>query len=164
MALKKLLPEIAATISDRIGDEYTAHYFYRNASNFCENIGYQKAAKFFAQEAADELTHAEGLQKYLTDWNLLPELKSISAPKTVKGLVDILEKAYAMELALHEQYEKFSKMALTKFDMTTFNFLNIYLERQQAAVAEYSTFLNKLDLIDKTDKNWVTEFEENAFD
>jgi hypothetical protein len=31
------------------------------------------------------------------------------------------------------------------------------------AVAEYSTFLNQLDLIDKNDKNWVYEFEKKAF-
>jgi hypothetical protein len=30
-----------------LGDEYTAHYFYRNATNWCAGIGYLKGSGIF---------------------------------------------------------------------------------------------------------------------
>ena len=50
-----------------------------------------------------------------------------------------------------------------KKDLCTFDFLQQYRTIQRLAVAEYSTFLNQLELIDKEDKNWVYEFEKRAF-
>ena len=64
-------------LTDRLRDEYTAHYFYRNATNWCAGVGYVKAAAFFADEANVELEHAEGIQKFLVDWNVTPLLPSI---------------------------------------------------------------------------------------
>ena len=34
-------------LTERLKDEYTAHYYYRNAANWCNNANYMKAAKFF---------------------------------------------------------------------------------------------------------------------
>lgn len=154
--------EIANLLSIKINDEYSAHYFYRQAANYCENVGYLKAAEYFKGESNEELEHAEGLQKYLTDWNVQPMLAPIQSPEEVSGLVDILEKAYKMEYALYDEYEKISSVILMK-DLCTFDFLQKYRTIQRMAVAQYSTFLNQLDLIDKTDKNWVYEFEKKAF-
>ena len=61
---KELAPKIVDMINNRIKDEYTAHFFYRNAANWCEGANYKKATEFFKQEAANELEHAEKLQKY----------------------------------------------------------------------------------------------------
>lgn len=157
-----LEPEIANLLSIKINDEYSAHYFYRQAANYCENVGYLKAAEYFKGESSEELEHAEGLQKYLTDWNVQPIMMQIKSPQEVKGLVDILDKAYMMEYALYDEYEKISAAILMK-DLCTFDFLQKYRTIQRMAVAQYSTFLNQLDLIDKTDKNWVYEFEKRAF-
>jgi len=158
----KLPSEIVNLLSDRLDDEYAAHYFYRQAVNYCENVGYLKAAEYFKGEAEDELKHAEGIQKYLTDWNIQPALAPISAPQKVIGLVDIIEKAYKMEYDLYEGYEEIS-MEILKKDLCTFDFLQTYRTIQRLAVAEYSTFLNQLETIDKEDKNWVYEFEKRAF-
>ena len=68
----KTLPEnIISALNDRLGDEYTAHYFYRGAANWCQGVAYTKAAAFFAKEAAAELEHAEKIQKYIVDWNAI---------------------------------------------------------------------------------------------
>ena len=52
---KTLVDASVKILTDRLGDEYTAHYFYRNATNWCAGIGYLKAAAFFAQEACQDL-------------------------------------------------------------------------------------------------------------
>jgi len=159
----KLPQDIANLLNERIGNEYKAHYYYREVTNYCENVGYLKAAEFFRGEAVDELTHAEGLQKYLTDWNVQPSMPPIQSPQKVSGLVDAIEKAYEMEYELYEAYEKISMEIFKKNDPCTWDFLQQYRTIQRLAVAEYSTFLNQLETIDQTDKNWVYEFEKRAF-
>ena len=163
MTPEKLSSDIANLLNQRINDEYEAHYFYRQVTNYCENVGYLKAAAYFKGEAEDELKHAEGLQKYLTDWNVQPSLAPIAIPEKVKGLVDLLEKAYQMEYNLYEAYEEISMDIFNKKDLCTFDFLQQYRTIQRLAVAEYSTFLNQLETIDKENKNWVWEFEKRAF-
>lgn len=158
----KLKPEISNLLNDRISDEYKAHYYYRQVANYCDNLGFLKAAEYFKGEAEDELKHAEGLQKYLTDWNVQPMLSPVEPPQKTSGLVDAIEKAYKMEYDLYEAYEEISAEILKK-DLCTFDFLQQYRTIQRMSVAEYSTFLNQLELIDKEDKNWVYEFEKRAF-
>jgi ferritin len=158
----QLPAEIVKKLNAKINDEYHAHYFYRQVANYCENVGYLKAAEYFKHEAEDELTHAHDIEKYLTDWNVQPELMSIDVPESVDGLVDAIEKAYNMEYALYEEYEKISMEIFPK-DVCTFDFLQKFRNIQRESVAEYSTFLNQLDLIDKKDKNWVFQFEKKAF-
>lgn len=158
----KLPQEVANVLNERLNDEYSAHYFYRQATNYCENVGYLNAAAYFKAEAADELTHAEGIQKYIVDWNMMPVLSPVSSPEKVMGLVDIIDKAYKMEFDLYQAYEEAGKLMLQK-DLCTFSFVQKYMDIQVKSVAEYATLLNRLELINKEDKNWLFEFEENSF-
>jgi hypothetical protein len=50
----KLNDKAISILTDRIRDEYTAHYFYRSAANWCKNVNYKKAAEFFENEAVIE--------------------------------------------------------------------------------------------------------------
>lgn len=163
MTPEKLPSNIATLLNQRINDEYEAHYFYRQVTNYCENVGYLKAAEYFRGETEDELKHAEILQKYLTDWNVQPSLAPVSTPEKVTGLVDAIEKAYQMEYDLYEAYEEISMDIFNKKDLCTFDFLQQFRTIQRMAVAEYSTFINQLETIDSKDKNWVYEFEKRAF-
>ena len=67
----------ATLLNERLFDEYTAHFFYRNARNFCKGVGYNNAAAFFEKEAATELEHAEKLQNYMVDWNVDPTMPAV---------------------------------------------------------------------------------------
>lgn len=155
-----LLPqEIVSRFENRILDEYTAHYFYKNAANYCENVGYSQAASYFNDEAEHELVHAKGLQKFLTDWNVQPKLPAISSPVPFSGLVDIIDKAYEIEYNLLEDYNDDTLFFLEKRHLASFNFTSKYVDIQNESVAQYSTLLNKLELIDKENKNWLNDFQ-----
>jgi ferritin len=160
----KLPSKIVELLNERINDEYMAMYFYRNASNWAEDVGFTKLAAFFAKEALTEAEHAEGLQKYLTDWNVIPSLMPIKKPEMFDGLVDWIQGAYKMEYALYSDYEEVSNKILMEYkDSSTFDFLQKYRTIQTESVAEYATLINKLELIDYTDKNWLVIFEQNNF-
>jgi len=159
---EKLKPTTIEILNARIGDEYTAHYFYKSAANFCNNLGFFNAGKFFDGESKSELDHANGLMDYLVKWNCKPNIPSTPTNFKIEGLVDCIEKAYDLEFDLLNKYNDSSKKLLVQ-DMTTFDFLQGYRKIQDESVAEYSDLLNALTLIDSEDKFQLFMFEKENF-
>lgn len=160
--LYKLSDKTIKILTDRIKDEYTAHYFYRAATNWCKDKNYKKAAEFFNNEADDELTHAKKLQEYMTDFNIIPEIPQAPIGHKFDGLIDIIHGAYKMELALMKAYNENSK-DLFEDDITTFDFLTEFREIQKGAVVEYNDLINGSELVDTKDKFQVLYFEQTYF-
>lgn len=159
---KKLSNDIVEILDARIGDEYTAHYFYRNAANWCKNANYNKAASYFEAEASSELEHAQGLQDYLVQWNLLPAIPQAPTRQEFGNLIDIIRKAYEMEYNLLQKYSGDQKSFFNEHP-ATFNFIQKYVDIQNESVAEYSDLLNAIELINTDNKLDVLFFEKNYF-
>lgn len=158
-----LLPEeIVSEINQRIGDEYHAHYFYRNAANWCKEVNYKKAASFFESEANSELEHSKGLQDYLTQWNIIPTIPQAQTKFEFGGLVDIINQAYQMEYDLLQKYST-NQQSLLSSHPATFNFIQKYVDLQNGSVAEYADLLNGAMLVDYNDKFQVLYFEQTYF-
>lgn len=153
---------VVNALNSRIGDEFTAHYFYNAAHNWCSDKNYKNAASFFAGETASELGHAQTLQKYLVDWNAKPVLPSVTMNFEFNSLPDIIEKAYKLELDLFNKYMKDSQ-AIFGIDLATFDFLQGFRQIQTDSVVEYSDLLAALELIDVNSKLDVLHFEELYF-
>jgi hypothetical protein len=49
--LYKLSDKVIGILTERLKDEYYAHYLYRAAANWCNDVNYKKAAAFFEKEA-----------------------------------------------------------------------------------------------------------------
>ena len=162
MTLYKLDTKTIKILTDRIKDEYTAHYYYRAASNWCQDMNYKKAAEFFTNEAADELTHAQTLQEYMVDFNVQPEIPQAPTKYNFSNLIDIVHGAYKMELGLMNEYNKNSQ-SLFNDDITTFDVLTKFRKFQKNAVVEYNDLINASNLIDKNDKFQVLYFEQTYF-
>lgn len=154
--------QVVELLTERLGDEYTAHYFYRNASNWCEEKGYLKAAAFFAQEAANELEHAQKVQKYLVDWNIVPTIPAVSMQPTFTSLIDIVNKAYQLEYTLFLEYNA-NSAEIFPGDMATFDFLQELRIGQTESVAEYATLLNGAELVNIDNKLDVLYYENQYF-
>ena len=159
---KTLEAASVSKLNDRLKDEYGAHYFYRNAHNWCAGEGYLKAAAFFAEEAETELEHAEGIQKFLVDWNVIPTMPAVKVNINFTNLIDIVNKAYQIEYALYEAYLKDSK-ELFSSDLNTFDFLTAYRMGQNQSVIEYSDLLNAAMLVNVENNFEVLYFEQTYF-
>jgi ferritin len=159
---KALSPEITNMLCQRLCDEYTAHFFYRNAANWCRNMNYKKAAAYFEAEASSELDHAKGLQEYIVDFNVMPEIPQAKTEARISSLVDIINQAYGLELNLMNAYNANSSEVFSK-DLTTFDFLQEYRTIQKEAVIEYSDLLNAAKLVDFNDKFQILFFEQTYF-
>jgi ferritin len=154
-----LTDAVVKVLNDRIGDEYTAHYYYNAASNWCKGVGYEKAAAFFAKESMNELEHAQKIQKYIVDWNALPTIPKVTTTFDFANLPEVIEGAYKLEYDLFTKYNKDSQM-LFSIDIATFDFLQEFRQGQTASVAEYSDLLNALQLIDVDKRLDILHFEE----
>ena len=159
---KLLLDSSVRLLTDRLRDEYVAHYFYRSATNWCKGIGYNKAAAFFAEEAESELEHAKKLQTFLVDWNIEPSLPSIKPNIQFTDLIDIVNKAYVMEYALFDSYCKDSHTVF-QTDINTYDFLTEFRKLQNDAVIEYSDLLNAAMLVNVENKFEILYFEQTYF-
>jgi len=158
----KLSDKVVKLLTERIKDEYTAHYYYRAATNWCNDMNYKKAASFFEKESSSELEHADSIQKYLTDFNIIPNIPSVKPSHTFTSLVDIINGAYEMELSLMKAYNQNSHEVFVD-DITTFDFLKKFRKIQKEAVVEYNDLINGYNLIDKTDKFQILYFEQTYF-
>ena len=158
----QLKKEVVKVLNQRIGDEYTAHYFYRSAANWCHNMSYKKAAVFFDAEAADELEHANGLQKYMTDWDVLPEIPKVETVINFDNLADIIVRAYDMEFGLLQSYSENSMMVFP-LDQPTYVFLQDYVKQNTSSTAEYADLLNALQLINPENNFELLYFENQYF-
>ncbi len=154
--------EIILVLNERIADEYRAHYFYRNAANWCKDKNYKKAALFFDSESNSELEHSKGIENYLTQWNVIPELSPVEAVDNFESLVDIINKAYELEYELLMKYSKDQTLFLSAH-ISSFNFIQQYVNKQNDSVAEYSDLLNALRLVNFEDKFQILYFENNYF-
>jgi len=162
MKPETLPQEIVDLLLPRLQDEFTALYFYREATNWCRNAGYMKAADFFKKESDSELEHAKGIEDFITDWNVQPDLPSIETPVTFTGLIDIINKAYQLEFSLYAEYEDTSVKIFRTGDICVFDFLQKYRKIQNDSVVEYSDILNKLEGV-KEDKFQLLMLEDKLF-
>ena len=151
--------DIVKLLQERLGDEYAAHYYYNSASNWCKNVGYLKATKFFEDESKDELEHARMLQDYLIDWNVTPVIPKVDTHKDFSDLVDIINGAYRIEYELFQKYNQNSQVIFS-IELSTFDFLKNFRDIQNKSVAEYSDLLNALQLIDVNSRLDIIHFEE----
>lgn len=162
VTLYKLSEKTVSILTNRIKNEYEAHYYYRAATNWCRDMNYKKAAAFFENEANDELEHAKTLQEYMTDFNILPTIPAANTKHSFSNLIDIINGAYKMELDLMNGYNKDSQ-DLFSSDITTFDVLTKFRKIQKGAVVEYNDLINASELIDKTDKFQILYFEQTYF-
>ena len=159
---ESLSPEVTKKLIERIGDEYTAHYFYRNASNWCEDKAYKKAAAYFKEEAENELAHAEKIQNYLTGWNVMPIIPSVKMIPVFSNLIDVINKSYQLEYDLFTKYN-LNSAEVFPADLATFDFLQELRIIQRTSVAEYADLLNAAQLINVSNNFEVLYFENQYF-
>lgn len=160
--LYKLSDKVVQILTDRIKDEYYAHYLYRTAANWCQDMNYKKAAAFFDADADTELEHAKTIQKYLADFNIVIKMPQSKTSFEFENLMDIIYQAYDFELELMKSYNKDSQDVFQE-DLTTFDFLQQFREIQRESVVEFNDFINGANLVDKNDKFQILYFEQTYF-
>jgi ferritin len=158
---KTLSKEIVNILMQRVADEYSAFYHYKGASNWCAGVGFKVASSFFEKESKAELEHAQILEKFLVDWNVIVDLPPIAKPKVdYTSLVEVIEMSYDIEFKLYGEYEKDSVKILELGDVCAFDLLQPLRKVQTESVAEYSDMINMLEGVEPTKLNLLLLEEE----
>ena len=160
----KLPQETIDLLLPRLADEFKAFYFYRSLSNWCKNVGFDKAAEYFTKESEDELSHAKKLEDFLVLWNVTPNLPVITQPVLeFSDLADGIQQAYDLEYELYENYEETSIKIMKSGDVCAFDLLQFFRNQQTTSVGEYSDMINKLDGVNTKDKFQMLMLEKKLF-
>ena len=108
------------------------------------------------------MTHAELLQKYMVDWNVLPIIAPIKSIPDFTNLIDIINKAYKLEFDLFSAYNRVSTTVFPS-DLATFDFLQELRIGQRESVAEYADLLNVAQLVNVANSFEILYYEQTYF-
>ncbi len=143
--------------------EYDTHAFYRLANNWAANKGYDKAAAYFAKDAAEEIGHATAWQDFLNQWGIVYALPTMSCDDEFESLPDIVRKTYELMVAIYKAYVKLANDSYI-VDKSVWAKAMEYVNIQTGAVAYWRTKVDQLALINEDNKLDVLIYEQKAFD
>ncbi|MGZ0654092.1 ferritin [Coraliomargarita sp. W4R72] len=91
-------PSIQKALTEQANHELFAAHSYRAMSIWCEDQAYGGFAKFFSDQAAEELEHADKFIRHLLDRGVMPKLKGFEDPITeFNKLFDVAKMAETLE-------------------------------------------------------------------
>lgn len=90
-------------------------------------------AKYFFDSAADEIKHAEKIEKYIVDHNLCVEYFNINKPQLLKEnyeLLDYFKTALNHEKSITASFKAMFEVAMKDKDSETQDFLDWFIAEQ----------------------------------
>jgi len=151
-----LLDSIVQAVNDQIGREQTASLSYKGLSMACDRAGFQGAAKYFEKASADEIKHRDMFMKYLTDFDAIAIVPTVSPkPFVYTSLYDTIEGAVELELEVTMAIGTLWYTAFAASDAQTMQMLGWFVDEQTKSLAElriiegwFKAYGDKLDTID----------------
>jgi len=140
--------KIKTLIDSLIAVEFNASQLYKAAATWAEYVGYEGSAKFLNKHVGEERNHMNKLYEYSLDRQCNPITPAVKEqPQTFADLKDLLEKILQHEEYVEAQHKNAVKIAMAEQDMTTFTFLQFYLNEQVEEIKLYSGLLDRLEII-----------------
>ena len=143
-----LKPAMIDKLNDQINLEFYSSNLYLQMSAWCEEKGFEGAAKFMRKHANEEMDHMTRLFTYVSETGALPILGTIDAPPhEFKSLADVFEKTYQHECKITECINTLAHAAFSNQDYSTFNFLQWYVSEQHEEETLFKGILDKINLV-----------------
>ena len=93
-----LSANVIKLLNDQMNLEFYSSNLYLQMSAWCEQNGFEGAAKFLSEHAAEEMQHMRKLFTYLNETGALAVITAIEAPAhEYKSLKEIIELTYEHE-------------------------------------------------------------------
>lgn len=93
-----LSANVIKLLNDQMNLEFYSSNLYLQMSAWCEQNGFEGAAKFLSEHAAEEMQHMRKLFTYLNETGALAVITAIEAPAhEYKSLKEIIELTYKHE-------------------------------------------------------------------
>jgi len=135
-------------LNQQINREFYSSNLYLQMSAWCEEKGFEGAAEFMRNHAAEEMTHMTRLFTYVSETGALPIIGTIIAPPhKFKSLADVFEQTYEHECQITKHINELAHQAFTNQDYSTFNFLQWYVAEQHEEETLFKSVLDKINLV-----------------
>ncbi|MDG6898059.1 ferritin [Actinobacillus delphinicola] len=121
---------------------------YLQMSAWCEQQGFEGAAKFLSEHAAEEMLHMHKLFTYLTETGALAVIGKIAEPPhQFDSLKQVMELTYEHEQLITRSINELVGTTLAEKDYSAFNFLQWYVAEQHEEEKLFSTILDKFAIL-----------------
>ena len=155
----KISSKMAKALNEQISWESFASNYYLAAASWCENTGYEGAAKFFYNQSDEERQHMLKFVHYLNSVNSSPVISSVKQPpKNLKSLEAICKIALQNEQTVTKLIHKIVDLAQKEKDHNTYNFLQWFVTEQVEEENQFETILQKFMLLGR-DKLAIHEID-----
>lgn len=148
-----LSANVIKLLNDQMNLEFYSSNLYLQMSAWCEQNGFEGAAKFLSEHAAEEMQHMRKLFTYLNETGALAVITAIEAPAhEYKSLKEILELTYKHEKLITSKINELVGKTFEEKDYSAFNFLQWYVAEQHEEEKLFSGILDKLNLLGEDGK------------
>lgn len=140
-------------LNEQLNLEFYSANLYLQMSAWCDDKGFDGAAKFLKAHSREEMEHMHRLFDYLSDTGAMPLLGAIEAPPSeFSSLAELFEKTYEHEKQITAEINKLAHVAMTTQDYSTFNFLQWYVAEQHEEEKLFKSILDKLAMVSDSGK------------
>ena len=148
-----LSTNVIKLLNDQMNLEFYSSNLYLQMSAWCEQNGFEGAAKFLSAHAAEEMQHMRKLFTYLNETGALAVITAIEAPAhEYKSLKEIIKLTYEHEKLITSKINELVGKTFEEKDYSAFNFLQWYVAEQHEEEKLFSGILDKLNLLGEDGK------------
>jgi Ferritin-like protein len=148
-----LAPAMVDRLNEQINLEFFSSNLYLQMSAWCEDQGFEGAAKFLHKHAQEEMQHMQRLFTYVSETGAMPILGAIDAPRhEFASLGEVFRETYQHERLITEKINSLAHAAFTTQDYSTFNFLQWYVAEQHEEEKLFKGVLDKIELVGEDGK------------
>jgi len=146
-----LSEKMQQALNDQVNMEFGAYYVYLSMSSYFEDKGLPGFAAWMNNHAAEELTHAMKIFKYIQSRMGRALLQTIDAPATSwKSPLDAFEDAFRHERAVTISIGKLVDLARAESDHASESFLKWFVDEQVEEEELVDGAIQKLKLVGDT--------------
>lgn len=140
-------------LNAQINMEFFSSNLYLQMSAWCEDKGFDGAAKFMRTHAAEEMMHMQRLFTYVSETGAMPLIGAIEAPKAnFESLLSLFEYTLEHEQLITQKINELAHTAFTTQDYSTFNFLQWYVAEQHEEEKTFKAIVDKIRLVGEDGK------------
>ena len=142
--LPKLISDkIEELLNTSIKKEYESAHLYYGMAAWLNKMGFDNGRNLFIKYGDEEIAHAHKLEDFLDNRNCCAVIPVVIKPKQeFSECYDVLEEAYLHEVAVENNYKFVSVTALKEGDLSTFNFIQWFVNEQIEEIEKFLTLIN----------------------
>ena len=148
-----LSENVIKLLNDQMNLEFYSSNLYLQMSAWCEQQGFEGAAKFLSAHAAEEMQHMRKLFTYLNETGAQAIISAIEAPShEYKSLKEVIEITYEHEKLITSKINELVGKTFEEKDYSAFNFLQWYVAEQHEEEKLFSSIIDKFNLVGEDGK------------